>query len=106
MLGDANRCTEAVAGYERAVALQPDYAKARWGACVGSLPILYAEEAEIASRRADYVRRLRTLCTEYEAGRIPGDMSKGLGMAQPFFLAYQGRNDRDLQAMFGTLASR
>ena len=36
----------------------------------------------------------------------PGDMSKGLGMAQPFFLAYQGRNDRDLQSLFGALASQ
>jgi predicted O-linked N-acetylglucosamine transferase (SPINDLY family) len=33
-------------------------------------------------------------------------MSKGLGMAQPFFLAYQDKNDRDLQRLFGGLATR
>ena len=27
-------------------------------------------------------------------------------MAQPFFLAYQGHNDRDLQSLFGGLAAR
>ena len=58
------------------------------------------------TQRADYERRLRALRAAYEAGHIPGDMSKGLGMAQPFFLAYQGHNDRDLQRLFGGLAAR
>jgi len=106
MLADASRHAEAVASYERAVSLKPDYSKARWAACMGTLPILYADEAEIGRQRAEYERRLRALCAAYEARQIPGDMSKGLGMAQPFFLAYQGRNDRDLQRLFGGLATR
>ena len=103
MLADSNRAVEAVASYERAVALKPDHSKARWSACMAALPILYAEEAEIDRQRAEYERRLRALSAAYEAGQIPGDMFKGLGMAQPFFLAYQGRNDRDLQKLFGEL---
>src|SRR5260221_1502316 len=106
LLADFNQPIEALKSYERAVALKPDYSKARWASCMAALPILYANEAEVEARRADYERRLRALCADYEAGRIPGDMTKGLGMAQPFFLAYQGRNDRDLQSMFGALAAR
>jgi predicted O-linked N-acetylglucosamine transferase (SPINDLY family) len=106
LLADFNQPVEALKSYERAVALKPDFSKARWAACMAALPILYAEEADIDVRRADYERRLRGLIADYEAGRVPGDMTKGLGMAQPFFLAYQGRNDRDLQRLFGTLASR
>jgi len=106
MLSDFNRTAEAVASYEKAVALKPDYSKARWSACMGVLPILYSDQAEIDRLRSEYERRLRALCAEYEAGEIPGDMSTGLGMAQPFFLAYQGRNDRDLQTLFGDLATR
>jgi predicted O-linked N-acetylglucosamine transferase (SPINDLY family) len=106
MMGDFNRAAEAVASFERAAALQPDYSKAHWGACTAALPILYAEEGEIARQRADYERRLRAMRANYEAGRIPADMSKGLGMAQPFFLAYQGHNDRELQGLFGELASK
>jgi predicted O-linked N-acetylglucosamine transferase (SPINDLY family) len=106
MLADASRPAEAVASYERAVALNPAHSRARWAACMATLPILYSDEAEIGSRRADYERRLRALRGAYEAGQIPADMSQGLGMAQPFFLAYQGHNDRDLQRLFGELATR
>ena len=81
LMADFNRPADALASFEKAVALKPDYSKARWGACTAALPILYAEEGEIAAHRADYERRLRALCADYEAGRIPGDMSKGLGMA-------------------------
>jgi predicted O-linked N-acetylglucosamine transferase (SPINDLY family) len=106
MMSDSNRPAAAVASYEMAAVLAPDSSKARWGACTAALPILYGEETEIAAQRAEYERRLRALAADHEAGRIPADMSKGLGMAQPFFLAYQGHNDRDLQALFGTLACR
>jgi predicted O-linked N-acetylglucosamine transferase (SPINDLY family) len=103
---ELNRPDDAVASCEKAVALDPAFSRARWTNPLFTLPILYAEEGEIAVRRADYERRLRALCDDYEAGRIPGDMSKGMGWAQPFFLAYQGHCDRDLQAMFGGLATR
>ena len=106
IMGDFNRTADALMSYEKAVSLQPDHSKARWAACTAALPILYAEEGEIAVQRADYQQRLTALRAEYEAGRIPGDLSKGLGTAQPFFLAYQGYNDRDLQSLFGGLASR
>jgi protein O-GlcNAc transferase len=106
LLADFNRANEAAASYERAAALKADYSKARWASCRAVLPILYADEAEIGRQRAEYERRLRTLCDDYDAGRTPPDMTAGLGMAQPFFLAYQGRNDRDLQRRFGTLASK
>jgi hypothetical protein len=106
LLADFNRANDAVASYEKAAALKPDYSKARWASCCAALPILYADAAEIDRQRAEYERRLRALCDDYDAGRTPPDMTRGLGMAQPFFLAYQGRNDRDLQSRFGTLASK
>ncbi len=106
MLADANRPNEAVASYERCAALKPDHSRAHWASCMASLPILYAEEAEIGRQRAEYERRLRALRAACEARRIPADMSQGVGMAQPFFLAYQGHNDRDLQRLYGELASR
>ncbi len=106
VLADFNRPDDALASCEKAVSLNPEYGRARWGTCMSALPILYGEPDEVAIRRADYERRLRALRSEYEAGRIPADLSKGLGMAQPFFLAYQGHCDRELQSVFGGLATR
>jgi protein O-GlcNAc transferase len=105
MLADANRANEAVASYQRAAALKPDHSRAHWASCMATLPILYADQAEIGRQRAEYERRLRALRTACEARRIPADMSQGVGMAQPFFLAYQGHNDRELQRLYGELAS-
>ena len=106
LLVDFNRTAEAVASYERAVALKPDYSEARWASCTAALPILYNEADEIGRQRADYERRLRALSAAFDSRQVPGDMSKGLGMAQPFFLAYQGRNDRELQRIHGTLSAK
>jgi predicted O-linked N-acetylglucosamine transferase (SPINDLY family) len=106
LLSDFNRCMEAAASHDRAVELKPDYSEARWASCVAVLPILYEQEAEIETQRAHYRRRLRTLAVEVEAGHVPVDLSNGIGKAQPFFLAYQGRNDCDLQRIYGALASK
>ncbi len=103
LMSDFNRSTEAVQSYEHAVSLKPDYSEARWSACLATLPILYGEESEITERRTDYARRLYAFCTDVVADRVPGDLTRGIGRAQPFFLAYQGYNDRDLQRLFGTL---
>ncbi len=103
---ELNRPDDAVASCEKAVALNPAFSRARWTTPLFTLPILYAEEAEIDARRADYERRLKALSDDHQAGRIPGDMSNGVGWAQPFFLAYQGRRDRDLQTVYGGLAAR
>ena len=106
MMSEYNRCADAVAGYEKAVALKPDYGEARLASCFAALPILYADEAEIARQRADYERRLRKLCADVAARAVPGDLSKGLGRAQPFFLAYQGQNDLALQRLYGGLVTQ
>jgi protein O-GlcNAc transferase len=103
---ELNRPDDAVASCEKAVALNPAFTRARWTTPLFTLPILYAEESEILLRRNDYERRLRSLRDDYEAGSIPGDMAKGIGWAQPFFLAYQCHCDRDLQMMFGGLAAQ
>lgn len=103
---DLNRNDDAAADFQRALAIRPDYAEARFAACFAELPILYADEAEIGRRRLAYERSLRALCADVEAGRLQGDLSKALAVKQPFLLAYQGQNDRELQALYGGLVSR
>jgi predicted O-linked N-acetylglucosamine transferase (SPINDLY family) len=105
-LAELNRYTEAAASLRQALAIRPDYAEAAFAACIAELPILYADEAEIARQRLAYGQSLQALCKAVEAGRLRGDLAKAMSVNQPFLLAYQGENDRDLRALFGALACR
>jgi predicted O-linked N-acetylglucosamine transferase (SPINDLY family) len=46
------------------------------------------------------------LRTDFEEGRIPGELAGAVGSSQPFYLAYQGSNDRDLQRVYGEAMCR
>ena len=73
-----------------------------------SLPMVYESNAHLASARSKFANGLR----ELDAGAAP--LSAKLRSEQVldglrwtnFFLAYQGKNDRDLQAAYGALAAR
>ena len=103
---DLNRNDEAVSDFHKALALKPDFAEARFAECFAQLPILYADEAEIARRREAYAEKLRALCDDVAAGRVAGDLIKALAVKQPFLLAYQCRDDRALQQLYGALVRR
>ena len=105
-LKEMNRLDDALASYDKALALKPDYAEAQFGLCMAELPILYENEPEIIVRRTAYERRLRVLCDAGDRSTNLADLAKGVGSSQPFFLAYQGYNDRDLQALYGSFVCR
>lgn len=104
MLSELNRTAEAVASHRQALALRPDYAPAAFAACIAQLPILYADTTEIGRQRQAYEQSLHALCRNVEAGRLRGDLAKAMATNQPFLLAYQGENDRDLRALYGALS--
>jgi predicted O-linked N-acetylglucosamine transferase (SPINDLY family) len=109
-LMDLGRTDEALADLAQALALKPGHAGARFADCMAELAIVYNDEAEIERRRAAYERKLRALAADVEAGRITGDLLTVIGAQEPFLLAYQGRNDRPLQEVYGgmvhTIVSR
>src|SRR5262249_41870508 len=80
-------------------------AEARFGLCMAELPILYLDEPDIITRRTAYELRLRALCNAENPGTAT-NLAKGVGSHQPFFLAYQGYNDRDLQSLYGSFVCR
>ena len=102
-LNQLGRFEEARASLSRAVAIAPGLAEAQFGLCMAELPILYETEEEITTRRAAYARRLKVLCAAVE--QHP-QLVRGVGTSQPFYLAYQGMNDRDLQALYGSTICR
>jgi len=100
------RWQAALMSYQQVLAAQPDNAKAKLALCVGQLPVLYANEPEVEAQRAAYERQLRTLCDEAEHCGGREALGQVVGMYLPFFLAYQGKNDRALQSRYGALVCR
>src|ERR1700733_977191 len=103
---ELNRNDGAVADFQRAFAIRPDFAEARFAACFAELPILYKAQEEIISQREAYEGSLRALDDDVEAGHLQGDLVKAIEFKPPFYLAYQGRNDRDLQRLYGSMVCR
>ncbi len=97
------RMDEAQIHHERALAVDPVHARARLALCMAQLRVLYHDAADLAQRRAAYETQLRNLS---DAAREPGfarELGAVIGSVQPFFLAYQGQNDRELQRLYGAL---
>ena len=106
LLKDEGRQAEAVISFKRALALKPDYADAKFGLCMAQLPILYEDEPEIAARRAAYREALEALRDDVDRRKMPREWANAAASTQPFFLAYQGLNDRDLASLYGSLICR
>lgn len=102
---DEGRTDEAIRLFRRLVALAPDLAAARLALCMAHLPPLYRDEAEVARRRQDYATELDALIAHADENGAAW-LAGGVGAAQPFYLAYQGGNDRDLQRRYGRLVCK
>jgi protein O-GlcNAc transferase len=98
------RSAEAVVQFERALALNSNYTDAQFALCMAELPILFSDEAEIGVCRAAYERRLNGFIADDR--KTLADLASAVGSAQPFQLAYQGQNDRELQSLYGSFICR
>src|SRR5215467_2623526 len=73
-----------------------------------TLPMIYADAADVARSRAQYAQGLETLERELDS-MISGLSSQKIANAlmwSNFFLAYQGEDDRELQARYAALVAR
>jgi predicted O-linked N-acetylglucosamine transferase (SPINDLY family) len=96
--GDAEAARAALA---RARALDPEDAHAHLAAVMAELPLAYADEAEIVTSRARYAEGLDALIGWAETPERRRALARAVGMSQPFYLAYQGQDDRGLQSAYG-----
>jgi predicted O-linked N-acetylglucosamine transferase (SPINDLY family) len=91
-----------------ALRLKPDYVDALFSLCFTQLPILYESEEQISRCRENYRRELEKLVAGFPFDRpdMVAEAADTVGHRQPFFLAYQGQCDRDLQALYGRFICR
>ena len=99
------RNDEAIAAYERAISHQPDYHPAKFGLTIAQLAIIYANESELQAKRQNYQAHLEALALHYRQASLEErvEAAKSVGSHQTFGLAYQGKNDVDLQRTYGTM---
>ena len=102
LLQQQGRVNEAAQRHRQVLSVSPNYADAKFGLCMAQLPIVYEDVGEIAECRAAYEGQLKELCQDLARPEAASSLAKGVGSNQPFFLAYQGQNDRDLQTLYGS----
>jgi protein O-GlcNAc transferase len=102
---------QALTFYRTALSMFPDDPVIRMGATMAELPVVSEDTTAIEQCRASYAAKLDSL-DEFFSSRRAGQSAEAarrdtiaVGSAQPFFLAYQGRNDRTLQARYGKMVA-
>ncbi|MGB3638684.1 MAG: tetratricopeptide repeat protein [Rivularia sp. (in: cyanobacteria)] len=102
---DQGKLEEAIETYQQALKLNPNYSPAKFGILINQLPIIYSSVAEINIQRNKYQQHLQELAQSYQTANSQ-QLKQAVGFVgtlQPFFLAYQGLNDRDLQQTYGEM---
>ena len=104
-LKGAGNTHEALARYARALELDPAYAEARWALAMSTLPMVAENDAELLRSRTAFAAQLEALerwCDELGPERT----ARAVGTQQPFYLAYQQADHRELMARYGALSAR
>ena len=99
-LKDQGEREDALAAYRAALALRPDYAEARWAAAMALVPVLQQPGEDLEAFGAELER-----LSAWFAERPPQLGARAVGVQQPFWLAYQERDNRDLLARYGRLCT-
>jgi predicted O-linked N-acetylglucosamine transferase (SPINDLY family) len=87
---------EAVACHDEVLRLKPGHLPALVNRCMARLPVVYRDEAQIEAARDIFTKELEIICR-----RGAGASLDAVSGVPPFYLAYQGRSDRDLQSRYG-----
>ena len=106
VLQEQGHGTEAVAELAHALARNPNLIEARLAVCMAQLPPIAMSEDEMAAARRAYANHLGELSKAVGTTIPLRDFAEAIGTSQPFYLAYQGRNDRELQSLYGDMVCR
>lgn len=95
----------ATSSFKRIIDIYPYNFKGQLGYCIAQLPIIYNDEFEIEICRKKYKEELMRLKEnlKYLDKKDIAEASKTIGAIQPFYLAYQCKNDVELQMLYGEI---
>ena len=105
ILRDQGMVDDALECFSRALSFKPDYVEAHWAWAMSQLALVYEADDDPEEFRSAFSRALSDLDVWFDAKRIK-DGHKAVGSQQPFFLAYQELNNRELLSQYGDLCAR
>lgn len=99
---------QALSVFDKVLDLTPHSVIARFTHCISQLSIIHQDESSIYNSRKKYYDELTKLhdTIRFDTKQDIESASKAIGVVQPFYLAYQGLNDLELQQIYGNLLCR
>jgi len=91
--------------YEQALRINPDYHLAKWHLTFAAMPVLFRSEREAETSRICFSRALEDLDEWFDSSRLNG-AEESVAASQPFHLAYQEENNKELLFRYGRLCRR
>jgi predicted O-linked N-acetylglucosamine transferase (SPINDLY family) len=105
VLKEQGRVEDALDCYRKTLELRPDFAQARWSATMCLIPVLREANDDLARTRARFAADLEALDSWFDATR-EAEGHDAVGVQQPFWLAYQEQDNRELLERYGRLCAR
>lgn len=105
LYANADRREEALVCFRNALTQDPEYAEARWGQALSQLLAVCGPGDDPTRGRAAFAAELDALERWFHGARIASG-ARAVGTVQPFRLAYQEEDNRDLMRRYGRLCTR
>jgi protein O-GlcNAc transferase len=96
---------QAIEQLQRAVNLDSKNLNARWAIAIAHLKPIYNSMADMEVSRREFAEAIDEVAMWYQSSEGIEDPSNAVGVSQPFYLAYQPFNNRDLLRRYGALCT-
>lgn len=105
VLKDMVELSDAKESYLKALEFNPSNIEARWALMFISIPTIFKENENLEISRELFSYELEQF-NQWLNNNYDGDTYKGVGSTQPFYLAYQDLNNKELLSQHGEICSR
>lgn len=102
---ELSQALEARLHFQKALDLNPEFFPARWTKAFTYIPTLLSEDEDLEFLRNQFLLELNLLNESIPDNKLDG-LHKVVGMHQPFYLAYQNLNNKELLKEYGLICDR
>ena len=96
---------QAQASFQKALELKPDFCSAKWLSACSTIPPLFLKQDNIEISRTAFAKALEDLNEWFVPSRMD-NAHEAVGASQPFYLAYQEVDNKELLSRYGVICHR